>query len=269
MRFNRVWKLFCVITFLNSLFSYAFADTIPDPCAGPYALLSIIDRPNAGDSACVVPYKNAVVEAGYQYEKLTQSGYQHNFPEAVFRLGLPAHNEFVLFLPNYIHQTVAPHSGFTTYGMGIKHQIGYTQNWLSAVEALFAFPGGSKAFGSHGLGGAVNGIVSYTFNPQFNLTFMLGASTITQSTQDGGQRFSSVNPDLVLTYSAADKVNFYGEVYGQSKTAPKEGAGFNFDAGVIYLLLSNVEIDLEVGQRISGNLGEFDHYVGTGFSVMF
>lgn len=258
-----------IILFAGLSFN-AFADTINNPCAGSNALLSIVDRPTAGDSACAVPFKHVVIEAGYQYQKLSHSaGDQYNLPEAEIRFGLPWNNELVFLAANYIHQSSAPHSGSTASTIGIKHEIGYTPIFVTAAEILVTLPNGSAAFGSKGTGAALNGIISYNINTQFNLTFMLGVTTATQSSLDGGQRFGSINPDLVFTYAPTEKCNLYGEVYGQSKTGPGENNGFNFDGGILYLLSSNVTVDLEVGQRISGNLSGFNHYVGTGLAVMF
>jgi len=269
MTSKKIWKLFLAFTVFQGMALDIFADTIANPCGGPSALLNIIDRPTVGDSACVVPFKNAVLETGYQYQQLTHSaGHEQNVPEAEFRLGLPANNEFSILLPNYIHQSMTPHSGFSATTVGIKHEIGYNQHWLAAVEALITLPDGSAAFGSKGLGATFNGIVGYTFNPEFNLTLMLGGSTETQSSRNGGQRFTSINPDLVFTYSPTEKLDLYGEIYGQSKTGPGEGSAFNFDGGVIYLLFPSFAIDLELGQRISGNLGGFNHYIGAGMSIM-
>ncbi len=267
-RFAR--KLAWTTMLTNAIAYNVFADTIENPCGGASAFLSIIDRPTVSDSACVVPFKKAVIEAGYQYQELTHSeGHEQNYPEAEFRLGLPANNEIAIVLPNYIHQSMAPHSGFSATTVGLKHEIGYTQKWLGAAEAVFTLPNGSAAFGSKGLGATVNALVDYTINPKFTLSLMLGVSTETQSSTDGGQRYGSINPDVVLTYVATEKINFYGEIYGQSKTAPNEGSGFNVDTGVLYLLYPNLEVDMEVGQRISGNLDGFNHYIGAGFGIMF
>ena len=247
-----------------------FADANDNPCSGASALLNIIDRPTAADSACVVPFKKSVLELGYQYQQLSHSaGHEQNLPEAEFRFGLPANNEFVVLPPNYIHQSMTPRSGYTATVVGVKHEIGYSQHWVTAVEALFTLPTGSVAFGSHGLGAAFNGIISYNINSQWNLSGMLGASTETQTSFNGGQRFTSINPDVVLTYSATEKFDCYVEIYGQSKTAPNEGSGFNSDAGIIYLFLPNLAADVELGQRISGNLEGFNYYIGAGMSVMF
>jgi hypothetical protein len=270
MSLNQGWKrrLIFLVFFTQSL--TAFAEGISDPCSGASPLLNLIDRPTAGDSACAVPYKKAIIEMGYQYQTLTHSaGHEQNFPEAELRIGLPLNNELVMLLPNYIHQSKTHYSGFSATVIGIKHEIVYNKKLVWAVEALFTQPNGSAAFGSKGTGAAINGIVSYNVNPSFNLTFMFGGTTETQSSHDGSQRYNSINPDLVLTFSATNKLEFYGEVYGQSKTEPREGSGFNFDAGFLYLLIPSLAVDLEVGQRISGHLVGFDHYFGTGFGILF
>ncbi len=265
-----VWKLCWVFALSVGCNVNIFADTVTNPCGGASMLLNIVNRPTVSDSACVVPLKDVVIEAGYQYQKLTHSGgVQQNFPQAQFRLGLPANNEFTVLLPNYIHQSKNSGSGLTATTVGLKHEIGYTQTWLGTVEALITLPSGSEAYGSKGTGAAFNGIVNYTFNPLFGLSFMLGVTSETESSLNGGGRFTSINPDLVLSYSATEKLLLYGEIYGQSKTGPSEGSGFNSDAGVIYLLTPKMTVDLEIGQRISGNLNGFNHYVGGGFSVMF
>jgi hypothetical protein len=77
-----------------------------DPCLGPTALLSIVDRPSNSDSACAVPFRQAVVEMGVQYAKLNGSGTGVSVPEPELRVGLPWKNELFILLPNYFHQTV-------------------------------------------------------------------------------------------------------------------------------------------------------------------
>lgn len=270
MKFYKIGNQLWVAALLSVIAINVFADTMTNLCGGPTALLNIIDRPTAAYSACVIPSNNVIIESGYQYQQLSHSaGYAQNLPEAELRLGLPANNEFLVLLPNYNHQSLIPHSGYSATTLGIKHGTSFFQNWVSAVLALFTLPDGSAGFGSKGAGVEVNGIFSYTFNPQFNMTIMIGGSSSTQSSYAGGQRYASINPDLVIAYSPIDKLSIYGEVYGQTKTSPNEGFGLNFDGGLIYLLLPNVSVDLELGQRITGNLDGFTHYIGSGLVVYF
>ncbi|WP_226821794.1 MULTISPECIES: hypothetical protein [Acidithiobacillus] len=180
-------------------------DAIQNPCTGPSALLALLDRPTVSDSACVVQYGQAVLEAGYQHANLTGTGggTADNFPEAELRFGLPGHNEFVLLPPNDNLQQVpgSPHlQGFSSTTVGIKHELGYTKHWLGAVESLFTLPSGSPAFGSRGTGVAFNGIVDYTPSNDTGISLQLGVTSQTNPALAGGGRFTSVNPDITFTW---------------------------------------------------------------------
>jgi hypothetical protein len=247
----------------------ACADNSDSPCAGSYALLALIDRPTIGDSACVVPNRQAIVELGYQYQTLTHQGIQQNLPEAELRFGLPLNNELAIILPNDIYQSKAPRIGATATFIGIKHQLAYRSNWVTSIEGFVVLPNGSTAFGNDKTSGYFNAIFSYNLSTQFNITSMLGVSTETQTHQVGGQRFNSINPDLVLSWTPRGWIVLYVEVYGQSQTGPHESSGFNMDTGINYLLTPHFSMDLEVGQRLSGNLDGFNHYIGAGMGIYF
>jgi hypothetical protein len=264
---KQAWKPLLVI--LCCWMTPALA-AINDPCSGPFSLLAVVDRPTTGDSACTVANKKGVIELGIQSQKMYPGpGYQYNLPEAEIRIGLPQHTEFVFLLSNYIHQSVAPHTGYTASVIGVKHRLSATQTLQTAVESLVTLPTGSSNFGSQGLGIAFSGIASYNATPALNLTLMLGVSTQAQPSNVGGQHSTSINPDAVITYSLNDKTDIYLETYGQTKTGPGQGSGFSSDTGIIYLLLPNMTVDAELGQRISGTLGGFSHYIGMGMAIAF
>ncbi len=242
------------------------AQPLANPCSG---LLNIVDRPSFGDSACAVPLGNAVIEAGYQYLELSHSdGSAYILPQAVTRVGLPYQNELVVLLPSYVHQSRDSISGSTATTAGIKHEIGYNAKWLGAVESLFTLPNGSAAFGSQGLDVALNGIATYSINSAWSATFMLGVSTQTESSASGGQRFTTVLQDVVISYAPIPSLNLYAEVFGFTKTAPNEGSGYAVDGGVVYLLRPNLTVDLEYGHHISGDLLGMTDYVGAGFALL-
>lgn len=255
-----------LLSLLSWGISNSFAEPVADPCAG---FLSLVNRPSILDSACVVPFEKGVIEYGAQYQNTQGGAHAYNLPEAELRLGLPANTELTIFLPNYNHQTQAPRAGFSASVIGLKHQLGYTEKWLGAVEGLVTLSSTSSGYGSDAMGGKVNGIVTYSINSAWSLTFMLGASTQTEPYAAGGGRFNSINPDLLLAWQLNSKFQTFAEVYGQSKTAPNNGAGFNADAGLQYLFTKNLEGDLELGQRISGQLGSFNNYIGAGMAWLF
>jgi hypothetical protein len=268
MNAKLTWELALAVSLSCS--TQAYADSNDDPCAGPLAFLSIVDRPSIGDSVCTVANKKGALELGIQAQKIYPGrGYQYNLPEAELRLGLPAHTELIFLLPNYVHQSVSPHTGYTASVIGMKHRVSSSENLQTAIESLLTLPTGSSNFGSHGLGVEVSAIASYTATPSLNLTFILGVATQSQSTNAGGQHSTSVNPDVIASWSLSDKTDLYVEVYGQSKTGPGQGSGFSSDAGIVYLALANLTVDAEVGQRISGTTGGFSHYIGTGMAIAF
>ncbi len=248
----------------------AHAETaISDPCAG--SLLAIIDRPTVADNPCVVPAGGIVIEGGVQRSTSRYDGWNVNYPEAVARAGFGEQNELLVALPNYYRQNgTKPYmAGFGATIVGLKHELGYTEHWLGAVEALATLPSGSAAFGSQHLGVAVNGIVSYSAPENVGLSLMLGVSSQTLPAASGGSRYVSVNPDFVVTWPPKDGVQLYGEVYGQSRTGPGEGSGWNADGGIQFVVSPTIVVDIEVGTRLAGNLGGFNHSYGAGFGVRF
>jgi hypothetical protein len=252
---------------------------ITDPCSGPSALLAILDRPTASDSACAVPLGRFVLEMGLQHANLRGpgGGTADNYPQAEVRVGLPGRNEFVLLPPNYNRQRMGAYSdspaeeitGYSAVTLGLKHELGYTRYWLGAVEAIFTLPSGGSAFGSRGLGMTFNGIASYALSEQIGLSLQLGLSSQTNPVLAGGDRFTSLVSSFVATWQPADRLQLYGEVYGQSSTGPGKGAGYFADGGLQYLITSSWEVDLEGGVRLIGDLGGFTHYFGAGMGLSF
>ncbi len=252
---------------------------IPDPCAGPSALLAILDRPTVSDSACVVPQGQFVLELGFQHASLRGpgSGTADNYPQSEARIGLPGRNEFVILPPNYNRQrtNAVPGSpaqeisGTSAVTLGLKHEIGYTRSWLGAVEALFTLPSGGSAFGSPGLGVALSGIAAYTLSEQIGFSLQLGISSQTDPMLAGGGHFTSFVSNFVSTWQPTERLQFYGEIYGQSSTGHGKGAGYNADGGVQYLITPSWEVDLEGGVRLIGDLGGLTHYFGAGMGFRF
>lgn len=200
---------------------------ISDPCAGPLAFLAILDRPTVSDSACAVPSGKVVLEMGFQHSTLRGhgGGTADNYPQTVLRAGLPGRSEFVLLAPYYTRQTAQAvpdspaeeASGLSAVTLGIKHSVGYTRSWLGAVEALFTLPTGGSAFGSRGLGVALNGISAYSLTEQTGLSLQLGVSSQTGPVGAGGGRFTSFISNIVATWQTTTRLQFYCEIFGQEQ----------------------------------------------------
>ena len=245
---------------------------VDDPCGGRSALLALLDRPTVSDSACVVPSGQVVAEAGYQYAALSGAGgHADNLPELELRFGLPRNNELVFMPPNFNRQYGAGGtlSGWSAATLGIKHELGYTARWLAAVEALATPSSGSAAYGSPRAGMAMNGIVAFSPSSDTGIALQAGMSTQTVPSVSGGARYDNFNPLLTFTWDPHWNLQYYLEVYGQSRTGPGQGSGYNADGGVQYLVSRNWEVDLEEGVRLHGQLGGFSHYTGFGFGLLF
>ncbi|MFI4963701.1 MAG: transporter, partial [Legionellales bacterium] len=240
---------FSTLVFLTALsvvtLKASAQSSLPGPCDGPNALLTLVNRPSVLDSACVTPDKQAILELGYNHQFLTERGTQDNLPQAEFRYGLADLFEFAIILPNYINKSVPRGSGFAPTTLSIKKELVATPKWISTVEGLVTLPSGSYAYGAQGPGAAFNSINSYTITTEIAVTTMLGVSSLSEPVLSGGHSFLSINP-IVLVSWTKNKTSLYGEISGQSKTGFAQGSGFNLDMGVIYLLKKTISIDFEV-----------------------
>ncbi|HAT8286977.1 TPA: transporter [Legionella pneumophila] len=250
---------------INAATDYQTYETV---CGEPTDMLSFLERGGIATNPCVVPPRSVLITSGYQYQQLIGEGVQHNFPAAAIQLGLPGYFEVDLLLPNYINQTVDPRIGFSQTQLIVNHVLWFNNKWVITASGTFVFPSGSTSFGSPNPGGGVIGILSYNFNSQLNLTSNLGITTQSEPSYDGGQSYTSVNPDLILSWTK-NKISLFAEIYGQSKTAPDEGSGFSTDAGVLYQVKKNIVIDFEVDQRITGLLNGVERYYGGGITIQF
>lgn len=271
--------LVLLLVALGQVYAEEQETALSNPCLGPSALLAIVDRPTVSDSPCVVPTGQFILEMGFQHANLRGpgAGTVDNYPQAEVRIGLPGRNEFVLLLPTYNRQrthafAVSPDqeiAGSSAVTFGLKHEFGYTRYWLGTVEALFTPPSGGSAFGSRGLGVSFNGIVSYALSEQIGLSLQLGVSSQSNPVLAGGRRFTSFISNFVANWQPTERLQFLVEIFGQSSTGPGEGAGYNADGGIQYLITHSWVVDLEEGVRLTGNLNGLTHYFGAGMGFRF
>ncbi|HMK56418.1 MAG TPA: transporter [Dissulfurispiraceae bacterium] len=271
--------LLCFLAVVCGVAAYAEdIETSPaDPCSAsnPNALFSLLDRPTFSDSACAVPFGHAVLELGYMRANLRGEGggKSDSYPQTEVRIGLPGQNEIKFLAPNYTSQRSGnppeAASGLSAAAIGIKHVLGYTDKWIGSIETVLTLPSGNDTFGSRGLGATLSGIAAYSVSDDVGISMQLGIGSLTDPVSAGGKRFTTFNQFLALTWSPIERLQLYGEVYGQTKTSRDEGAGFNFDGGLQYLVTHWLEIDVETGVRLSGNLGGFRHFYGAGVGILF
>lgn len=249
-----------------------------DPCAGPSAMLALLDRPTIADSACSVKPHRIVLEIGYDNQITHEPSGQRlvDYPQAEWRYGLPHGWEAKVFWPNFNELTPLSAAGGTNKGLsdagiGVKKEFGYFGNWVFAADTRIDFQTGAEPFTNGGTQVTVNGIASYNVTPQFGLAGQLGVARLAQRDAGGRtQYYYTLEPMVVASYSFFGRLQLYGEVYG----ATKAGANTNqseywFDGGVQYLVTPQVEVDVEEGIALSGPQGASAHYFGLGFGLEF
>lgn len=275
------WQVACVFPIAAQAQAAKSAPVAPtaatdsDPCDG---LLSTLDRPTVADSTCVVKSGHAIAELGYQTGPVKGSDISRLsfFPQAELRFGLPENWELKLFPPNYNMTTVRPLAGggqvdgFGDAAIGVKHQFGSLGGFLFSADVKFTFPTGQTGFSSGGAQANIQGIVSYSITPALGISGLLGVSTLTGQMSNGSvARFTSVNPDFVVTYLMNDRLQFYGEIYGNTKTASNQVSNYSVQAGVQYLLTKNVEVDASAGALLHGPAGLQSRFINLGAGVLF
>lgn len=278
MNTQRKYRVLALAALTAASVPVARAANPPPSCSGPSGFLAVIDRPTAEDSGCVVPQGMSDIEGGATAGNLypAPGGKVYMLPNFALRWGLPDNSELLWLPPNFQHQSIesgpggsaATLSGFGPTTVGFKHVFGWNHNWQWTAEVLTTLPSGDSMFGSHGLGGALNAIVSYGNGP-LALSLMVGETSETQPNAAGGQRLQSFNPDLVVTWAVTSRVQLFGEVYSQSHSGYQQGWGTNADGGVQYLATPHLVIDVEEGARIQGTLGGFSSYTGVGLGLLF
>lgn len=278
LQFRRFAHAFLSVPIAACFFgTVAHASTVPsgNPCRGAGSLLAILNRPTVADSTCVAPPGRIVLEAGYQaIDQRQPEGRGFNLPELELSLGLADRNELILLPANYINQFSggpAPSrvAGYGPTSLGFRREVVSHSLWQLAAEEIVALPSGDPNYGSDGWGSATNAVVSIGIGAHWGVAFMAGVTSETTPRNSGGRRFTSFNPDWVVTYAWDNRYQLYGEVYGQSKVGPGLGSDADADGGFQYLITPHFEVDAELGQRITGSLGGFDNYVGIGIGLEF
>lgn len=267
---HRIGYRYCLGIVTLSLFisTSCFAEMRDYPCNSPGAL-ELTDRGTVTDTPCIVPTNKVLIEGGYQYQWLESSTQLQVYPQTIVVLGLPNKFEVFLGVPTYYNKQSnlqARGLGITT--AGVKHEVTSGSNWVASIQGILTIPSGSRVFGSPKTGETINAILVRELTPKIVFASMFGGSRIAESSNNGGRYFTSFNPSISLVYAPTDPLNLFIEVFGQSKTAPDLGSGFIANGGLLYKFKENVIFDLEIGQRIQGNLFDIQQSIGSGVTIL-
>ena len=249
-----------------------------DSCAGPYALLNILDRPTISDSVCAVKKGKILTELGYDYQIETGNDFNtlETLPQIELRYGTGHNIELKLFPPNYKLLTTYTAGktsrifGYSNAGLGVKYEFEYGKKWGIAADTAVMFPSGTTDFGSNGTGVIVNGIFAYNINADISVGVQIGLFHLFNPVYSIQQ--TSVNPIIVVTdqlNQITDRLQIYAECYNTIDIMHDNGIMSSIDAGVQYLLSQDIEIDLEAGHNLADIPYNNTTYVGFGTGVEF
>ncbi|CAM2850159.1 Uncharacterised protein [Legionella steigerwaltii] len=259
---------FIILLFTGTLsLAESVASTSVYPCANG-TILTYFKRPTIITSACPVPYGQFTFEGGIQYNEFINRGEQWTFPQSKTRIGLPWLSELAILFPSERINHQVNISGLSTTQLALKHDIAYNKNWNVAGRVVYIPASGSKDYGTARDGYSLNGILAYK-TKVFNISAMASISSFSTPSAAGGLRYNAFSPDVCITWYTRNWLHVYFEVFGQTRTAPDQGAGYNLDTGFIFLVTRDFAIDMEIGKRLSGQLGNFKTYYGGGVSFMF
>lgn len=210
-----------------------------------------------------------LLESGYVYAKLPEIGHGQLLPQAEYRLGIGFQSEFDILTPNYVEQTHPQQSGFSSTTLLFKKEIFHSFKEVLSFQLAINPPGGSETFGSKHNQYFGNLLYNYNFENNLGVSLMLGPGHYTQTNSNQVQGYTSFNGSIVLSYPFKPKLTGYFEAYSQTKTSPNSKWASNMDTGFIYLMTPNISLDIEYGQRLSGQSNGFENYLGFGGVIRF
>ncbi|MFT6716504.1 MAG: hypothetical protein ACJA0Q_001146 [Saprospiraceae bacterium] len=231
-------------------------------CAGStYAQTIISDRPTKTNSSTVIPISSLQVETGASVA-FTPNGTKANSriiaPTSLFRYGVS--DFFEIRMLTQFESFKAPldlnrTSGIADFQFGTKIRLLDNDEETTKVAWIghMSIPTGSRGISSELYSGISSLAISHVLAENINFSYNLGFNY-----------YPTKNGDI--TYSAAlgvavnDKVSFFIEPYGQYTRLQTYEA--SFDAGLTYLLKSNVQMDFSYGSGLNHKM----NFLSIGFS---
>lgn len=257
------------------LYRPLFSQTVRNmPEKMPAGLTISSDRPGAGsDAATNLGAGLLQIESGVRYSsdegEINNRTYvidDFKIMNSLVRIGLLSNLEFrVAFAYQYLQSTYErrepPIKGFIPLSLGTKVAICEEKGYRPKIAASIALTlpsTGRKEFQVEYLIPAITFLTETTLSEALSLTGNFGAEWDTEKLQSIGTY--ALSADAALTSRWGAFVEFYGSIPEKDKTEHL------FDAGFVYLVKNNLQVDLSSG--ISFTESAPDYFVGLGLSWM-
>ncbi|WP_241739241.1 transporter [Pontibacter beigongshangensis] len=224
----------------------------------------ITDRPDQTESSVVMPRNMVQLESGFFFQKDWEGARElksHAYPTTLLRVGVLEGLE-LLFLAAYRDSVIQNGErrkleGMGPLSVGAKAKLWDEKGWLPQAALLFRvlLPTGDRRFRPSGAEPHMRLNLSHALTSKIEFAYNL---------VHGWSEGKSVpGYTASVSYEIADKFTVFAEVFGSKEEG--EPAGHQADAGILFLLLPNLQLDAAFGTRL--NSAAPDYFIITGFSV--
>jgi len=221
------------------------------------------DRPDQTECPFITPVKFVQIETGFMYEEPSKSESSVTHPSILWKYGVNDRLEFRLITE--LETAKLPGgkvSGLNPVTVGFKTNLAQERGILPMISFIghLTIPDlAGKDMKATYYAPAFRFTMQHTLSDKVSLGYNLGAEW------DG----ESPEPTFIYTltsgFALSEKFGSFIELYG---FAPQKGkADHRFDAGLTYLINSNVMVDLSGGVGLTPNA--LDYFISTGFSFRF
>ncbi len=228
------------------------------------------DRPDQTESSTLLPAGWLQVEIGVQTEQTTiygngldEKSTANAYPDVLVRYGLlPAMELRLIVGYQEISYGGASISGVGPVSIGAKIAVCSEEGLRPEIAFLghLAIPKtGREEFSTQFLAPQFRFSVSHTLSDMFSLGYNLGAEW------DGESAMATGVYTATLGIGVSDQIGVFAELFGE---LPEIGdAVHNFDGGITYALLPNVQIDASGGLGLTDSAPDFFAGIGISFRL--
>jgi hypothetical protein len=246
------------------------------------------DRPTFTDANTVVPRRRLQFESGFTFNNHVSGSARstlYDLPELAMRYGLANRVEFRTYWlgQTWIQTQSRPNGpwlksgGLSDMEVGFKWQLLVSdkeRKWIpttALITSIIAPTGGASILGAHTVEPFADLIYGWSLNDKLTLAGSTGFQNmpITHLGPRGRSgSFQRYHQSLVAFYSVNKKTTLFYEWYVWTFTNADDNRPLHFmDAGVLYLLSPDMQLDFRTGFGLSGRPGDF--FTGAGYSVRF
>jgi hypothetical protein len=247
---------------------------VPVPARPAHQPLAGPDRPGYSFSPVSVPAGGVQLESGYTQTQAAGQTYR-SAGEALVRVGVGHGAEVRVSAPSFASRTdgAAPAGARTTQGtedarLGVKQQL-YAGSAPAGVAATSVaviagttVPSGSPGFGARAWQPEAVLVVNTQLTPRFSVVENLSDSYAAGATTPDGRRGHRLGTAVAGWYALTGQVSAYAEYAGSRLATGGAVAAHYADAGVTFVPVGHVQLDVRVGAGMNGVPGE--RFVGAG-----